>query len=42
MRMSESPIAQAFGGGAAGFDRVDCAFKAWQFAVYSGQRPRRE
>lgn len=26
----------------AGFEQIDCAFKAWQFAVYSGQRPRRK
>lgn len=25
----------------AGFEQVDCSFKAWQFAVYSGQRPDR-
>jgi tRNA (cmo5U34)-methyltransferase len=24
---------------AAGFAQVDCSFKAWQFAVYSGQKP---
>ena len=24
---------------AAGFAEVDCAFKAWRFAVYSGRRP---
>ena len=26
---------------AAGFAEVDCAFKQWRFAVYSGRRPPR-